>query len=201
MTLETIRQTFTDWAPHYDATHSWSLPNRREARLALGVQPGDRVLDIACGTGANFKHLSELVGEAGRVTGVDLTPAMLNIARAKIVRHGWENVEVHTADAAQLPFPAASFDRAICAFAMNIIPDYAEAIVEAWRVLVPGGRLVVLDLNLPDNRFARRLSRFARTCAVELGHDSITELRRTFADVEVRWRWVGLIYIAVAVKG
>ncbi|MBM2851270.1 MAG: hypothetical protein HW418_4212 [Anaerolineales bacterium] len=66
MTLDTVRRTFTAWAPFYDATHAWPLPLRREARLALGVQRGDRVLDVACGTGLNFSHLRELVGEMRR---------------------------------------------------------------------------------------------------------------------------------------
>jgi len=83
MTLDTVRRTFTAWAPFYDATHAWPLPLRREARLALGVQRGERVLDVACGTGLNFSHLRELVGEEGYVLGVDVTPAMLDIARQR----------------------------------------------------------------------------------------------------------------------
>src|SRR3990172_9169667 len=101
MRLEVVRKTFTDWAPFYDATHGWTLPGRRAARLALGVRPGDRVLEVACGTGLNFTHLRELVGNEGRVVGVELTPAMLDIARRRITRHSWRNVEVREADAAQ----------------------------------------------------------------------------------------------------
>src|SRR3972149_6935323 len=127
MTLDTVRRTFTAWAPFYDATHAWTLPGRREARLALGVRRGDHALDVACGTGLNFSHLHELVGEEGWVMGVDLTPAMLDIARQRIARRGWTNVEVREADAVQLPFADASFDKAICTFALNIIPDYVYA--------------------------------------------------------------------------
>lgn len=117
--LEEVRQTFTDWAPRYDATHAWHLLQRRQARLALGVQPGDRVLEIACGTGLNLPHLRQLVGERGWLVGADLPPAMLDIARQQIARHAWTNVEVREADAARLPFSDASFDRAFCAFALN----------------------------------------------------------------------------------
>jgi demethylmenaquinone methyltransferase/2-methoxy-6-polyprenyl-1,4-benzoquinol methylase len=101
MTLDTVRRTFTAWAPFYDATHAWPLPLRREARLTPGVQRGERVLDVACGTGLNFSHLRELVGEEGYVLGVDATPAMLDIARQRIARRGWKNVEVREVDAAQ----------------------------------------------------------------------------------------------------
>src|SRR5574341_2216084 len=112
MTLDTVRKTFTDWAPFYDATHSWSLPLRREARLALGVRRGDRVLDLACGTGLNFPHLRELVGQEGQVVGVDLAPAMLDITRRMITERGWKNVKLYEADAALLPCPDGSFDKA-----------------------------------------------------------------------------------------
>jgi ubiquinone/menaquinone biosynthesis C-methylase UbiE len=54
MNFDTVRKTFTVWAPFYNPTHSWTLPKRRAARLALDIQPGDRVLDIACGTALNF---------------------------------------------------------------------------------------------------------------------------------------------------
>ncbi len=200
MTLEAVRNTFTDWAPYYDATHSWTLPHRREARLALGVQRGDHVLDIACGTGLNFPHLRELAGEGGYVLGIDLTPAMLDVARTRIARHGWMNVEVREADAAQLPLSEASFDKAICAFALNIIPDYVRAIEEAARVLVPGGRLAVLDVKLVDRRLPRWLHWMPHICAVDFGHQTLDELRRVFGSVEVRRYLAGFVYIAVAPK-
>jgi demethylmenaquinone methyltransferase/2-methoxy-6-polyprenyl-1,4-benzoquinol methylase len=200
ITLDTVRKTFTDWAPYYDATHGWTLLNRREARLALGVQRGDRVLDIACGTGLNFPHLRELAGDEGRVLGIDLTPAMLDIARRRIARFGWKNVEAREADAAQLPFPDESFDKAFCAFAMNIIPDYVQAIAEAGRVLAPGGRFVVLDVKMISRNLPRWLHWMPHLCAVDLGHQTIAELRRAFARVEVRTYWAGFAFIAVATK-
>ena len=69
MNLDAVRKTFTNWAPFYNPTHGWSLPKRRAARLALDLRPGEGVLDLACGTGLNFPHLRELVGEHGQVVG------------------------------------------------------------------------------------------------------------------------------------
>ncbi len=199
-TLYAVRKTFTDWAPIYDATHAWTLPGRRAARLALGIQGGDRVLDIACGTGINIPHLRELVGNEGHIMGIDLTPAMLGIARQRIAQHGWENVDVREADAAELPFPDGSFDKAICAFAMSIIPDYVRAIEESERVLVPGGRFVVLDAKMTGSRVPRWLHRMPHICAVDVGHQTVGALQRVFASVEVRQYWTGFVYIAVATK-
>jgi len=201
MTLDTVRRTFTAWAPFYDATHAWPLPLRREARLALGAQRGERVLDVACGTGLNFSHLRELVGEEGYVLGVDVTPAMLDIARQRIARRGWKNVEVREVDAAQLPFPDASFDKAICTFALSIIPDYVRAIEEARRVLVPGGRFVSLEMRPRPHNVPGWLKPLAGICAVDMSHRTLNELRRAFTDVQVHKYWMGFFFIAVAKKG
>lgn len=76
MKLEEVRKIYDNWAPYYNPTHSWSLPKRRLARQLLNVQPGNRVLDLACGTGANIRHLHELVGNNGKVVGADLSPRM-----------------------------------------------------------------------------------------------------------------------------
>ncbi len=199
MTLDTVRKTFTDWAPIYNPTHGW-LPKRREARLALGVQRGDRVLDVATGTGLNLPHLRELVGDEGHVTGVDLTPAMLDIARAQIERHGWENVDVREADAAALPFPDASFDKVICAFALNIIPEYVHAIEEVKRVLVPGGRFVSLEMQSMIHTVPNWLQPIPHICAVDMRHHTLDELRRVFPDVHVQKYWLGMIFVAVAAR-
>jgi ubiquinone/menaquinone biosynthesis C-methylase UbiE len=199
MKLDDVRKTFTDWAPIYDATHGW-LPKRREARLALDVQPGDRVLDLACGTGLNFAHLSELVGAEGHVTGVDLTPAMLDSARAQIDRHGWRNVEVREADAANLPFPDASFDKVICVFSLNIIPNYVRAIEEVKRVLMPGGRFVSLEMQAMMHNLPSWLQPIPHICAVDLGHRTLDELRRVFPNVRVQKYWLGMMFVAAATK-
>ena len=193
MNLEEVRKIFNDWAPIYNPTHGWTLPKRHAARLALELPPGDRVLDVACGTGLNLPHLRELVGEQGQVVGIDLSPRMLDIARRLIATRGWKNVEAREADAAQLPFPDESFDKVICSFALNIIPDYVRAIGEAKRVLVPGGRFVSLEIHLG-------LHSLAHICAVDMSHDTLGGLRAVFGDVQVCHHWLGMISIATATK-
>jgi ubiquinone/menaquinone biosynthesis C-methylase UbiE len=204
-TLDEVRQTFTTWAPRYNVTHASPLLKRRAARLALGIQPGDRVLEIACGTGLNFPHLRELVGEAGQLVGVDLTPAMLALAWQQIAQHGWQNVEVREADVAQLPFPDEQFDRALCTFALNIIPEYERAIAEVQRVLVPGGRFVALEMKSMDlsswsGRLGSLAHRLMGICAVDTSHRSLEAIQRTFDEVQVQWHLLGMVYIAVATK-
>ena len=196
MTLAEVRRTFDDWAPIYNPTHGWTLPKRRAARLALGLRPGDRVLDLACGTGLNFAHLRALVGERGQVVGVDLAPRMLQVAHRLSGERRWTNVEAREADAAQLPFPAESFDKVLCSFALNIIPDYRQAVREVWRVLVPGGRFVSLEMRSGFHS----MPHVWRVCAVDTTHDVLGGLREVFDDVRVTRHWIGMILIATAVK-
>lgn len=197
MNIDVVRKTFTDWAPVYNATHAWTLPKRRVARLALDLKPGDRVLDLACGTGLNFTHLRGLVGERGKVVGADLTPAMLDIARKMIAKRGWNNVEVREADAANLPFPDDSFDKVIITFALNIIPDYVCAIEEVRRVLVPGGRFVALEFRAGIRSLPSWLQPLPHICAVDMSHDTLNEIRHVFKQVDVRNYWLGMFFIAV----
>jgi len=201
MNLDTVRKTFTVWAPFYNPTHSWTLPKRLAARLALDLQPGDRVLDLACGTGLNFPHLHELVGDRGQVVGVDLTPAMLDIARKLIESKGWKNVEVREANAANLPFPDSSFDKVIITFALNIIPEYVRAIEEVRRVLVPGGRFVALDMHAGIHSLPSWLQPLPHICAVDVSHDTLSAIQRVFQKVEVRNYWLGMIFLSTGKKG
>lgn len=200
-TLEDVRADFDQWAPVYNPTHAWTLPKRRAARLALALVPGDRVLDLACGTGVNFPHLRQLVGDEGEVIGVDLSLGMLNVARRLIADQRWENVEVCEIDAARLPFPDGSFDKAICTFALNIIPDYVRALLEVRRVLVPRGRVVSLELGSAFRSLPCRLQRrLPHICSMDLSRDTAEAIRFVFPDVQVRRLSMGMLVLSTAAK-
>jgi ubiquinone/menaquinone biosynthesis C-methylase UbiE len=99
-----------------------------------------KVLEVAVGTGRNFPFYPEGV----RLTGIDLSPAMLEIARKRAHELGVD-ADLREADAQQLPFPDASFDTVVCTLSLCNIPDDRRAIAEMKRVLRPGGRLLLLD--------------------------------------------------------
>ena len=200
MNLDTVRKTFTDWAPFYNPTHGWTLPKWHAARPALGLRPGDRVLDLACGTGLNFPHLRELVGNHGQVVGADLAPAMLNLARNLIATNGWKNVEVREADAANLPFPDASFDKVLISFALNIIPDYVRAIEEVRRILVPRGRFVALEMRAGLHSLPAWLQPLPHICAVDMSHATSAAIQRVFPEVKVHYYWMKMVFVAIANK-
>jgi ubiquinone/menaquinone biosynthesis C-methylase UbiE len=106
----------------------------------LAARARGRVLEVAVGTGLNLPHYPAGV----TLTGLDLSPAMLAIARRRAAGLGLD-ADLREGDAEHLPFGDASFDTVVCALAMCSIPDPAAAIAEMRRVLVPGGRLLLVD--------------------------------------------------------
>ena len=106
----------------------------------VGERARGRVLEVAIGTGRNLPHYP--AGAA--VTGIELSPAMLAIARQRAAGLG-RHADLREGDAERLPFAEASFDTVVCALSLCTIPSPATAVGEMNRVLVPGGRLLLLD--------------------------------------------------------
>jgi SAM-dependent methyltransferase len=107
----------------------------------LDLQPGEAVLDVACGPGSVSRLAAIEVGHGGRVTGVDLSPAMLAIAQVKPVVSGGAPIDYHLAPADRLPVGNAEFDVAICQQGLQFFPDRAAALAEMCRGLRAGGRV------------------------------------------------------------
>ena len=156
-TREHLIATYRKKAKHYDITSRlYPVPGypQRAQRLravqALGLRPGDTVVDIACGTGLNFPLLEKVVGPGGRIVGVDLTDAMLARAQDRIAMNGWSNVSLVHADAAGFDFPAG-LSAILSTYAMTQVPECAEVIAHGAAALVAGGRWVVLDLKVPGS--------------------------------------------------
>lgn len=105
------------------------------------LQPGERVLDVACGTGVIARAAARTVGAAGSVTGCDLAPDMIEVART-IPADGAE-IEWLEADATELPTADGAFDVAICQMGLMFVNDPPAALREMHRVLAPGGRIVI----------------------------------------------------------
>jgi O-methyltransferase/aklanonic acid methyltransferase len=107
------------------------------------LSPGDRVLDVAAGTGASLVPAAERVGAAGSVVGLDLAPGMVDRLRERIARLGIENAEALVGDVESLPFPDEAFDAVLCGFGLFFFPDTDRALGEIKRVLRRGGRLAL----------------------------------------------------------
>lgn len=109
---------------------------------AADLQPGERVLDVACGTGLIARLAAERVGRTGSVAGIDIAPDMIDVAATVPVPEG-AGVEWRVGDATSLPFPDGSYDVVLCQMGLMFMQDRPGAVAEMRRVLGPGGRLVV----------------------------------------------------------
>ncbi|HJU86368.1 MAG TPA: methyltransferase domain-containing protein [Gemmatimonadota bacterium] len=126
------------------------LEHLADAVDELGVEPGETVVDLACGTGLNFERILARNGESGRLIGVDLTAAMLEKAAERVRRHGWRNVDLVHADAADYEFPPGVM-RILSTAGITLVAEYDEVIARAARSLSPGGRMVLYDFKIPEN--------------------------------------------------
>lgn len=135
------RRVWDEYAPHYDRQiRSLERLAFAGCREWLGRRSRGRVLEVAVGTGRSLPFYPDRV----RLTGVDLSPRMLEQARVRAAELG-RDVELREADAERLPFADASFDTVVCALSLCNIPDRARALGEMRRVLAPSGGLLLLD--------------------------------------------------------
>jgi arsenite methyltransferase len=169
---EEIRKTYTDVST--DQEQEFIFPTGREWAQELGypepelsrvpdgtvesfagvanhwmlgrVEPGSVVLDLGCGAGTDLLIAAQMTGVEGRVIGVDMTPSMLERARASAKAMGLEHVELHTSLIESLPLADASVDVVISNGVIDLVPDKDAVFDEIDRVLRPGGRLQIADV-------------------------------------------------------
>lgn len=149
---ERVRQLFDRIAPRYDQLNDLlSLGQhrlwKRQTLAMLQPRPGERWLDLCCGTGDLALLLAERVRPGGRVLGLDAAAAPLAVARSRAAARPWLALEWRQADALAVPEPDGAFDGAVMAYGLRNLPDAAAALAELRRLLAPGGRAAVLDFN------------------------------------------------------
>ncbi len=121
-----------------------------------GVRRGAKVLDLAGGTGDLTRKFSEMVGDSGKVVLADINASMLNVGRDRLTDDGVVgNIEYVQANAEALPFPDNSFDCITMAFGLRNVTDKDKALASMYRVLKPGGQLLVLEFSKPADWLAK----------------------------------------------
>ncbi|MGH9370793.1 MAG: class I SAM-dependent methyltransferase [Vicinamibacterales bacterium] len=127
-------------AAHYETFWASQLQPAQDLLLRLAdIQAGEKVIELACGTGLVTFRIAEQLGSSGRLVATDLSGKMVNAIRAEAERRG-VNAEVARMDAEALEYPDGAFDVAICALGLMYCPSPALALREMYRVLAPGGR-------------------------------------------------------------
>jgi len=168
---------------------------RRRAlvRAALGARPGERILDVGCGPGFYVVELLEEVGPGGSVVGVDASPQMLALARARCAGH--ENVDLREGTATSLPVEDADVDAALCVQVLEYVADASAALAEMHRALRPGGRVLVWDIDWATVSWhSADPDRMRRVLHAWDGHLTHTSLPRT---LPARLRSVGFEDVAL----
>ena len=117
------------------------------------VQPGQKILEVGTGPGSTFVELAGRVGADEVIHGVDISAKMLKLTANRMERKGMGSFELQKADCRELPFPDSTFDMLYSAYLLDLIPQAEIPLVlaEFQRVLVPGGRLVLLNMSTAEN--------------------------------------------------
>jgi demethylmenaquinone methyltransferase/2-methoxy-6-polyprenyl-1,4-benzoquinol methylase len=166
---------------------------RERAADRARLEPGQRALDICCGTGDLALALAKRTGPEGEVTGADFSRPMLEIARDKAAGAGVSQVEFEWADALELPYEDESFDAVTIAFGARNLADLPRGLAEMHRVLKPGGRLAILEITQPRRQplatffglwFDRIVPMLGKLAGDSSAYTYLPESVRSFPDAE-----------------
>lgn len=174
------------YVPDADLNLGCGLPVKH-----AGIEPGDTVVDLGSGAGNDVFVARRIVGESGRVIGVDMTPEMIDKARRNNTKLGYANVEFRAGDIEAMPVDSASTDVVISNCVLNLVPDKRKAFADILRVLKPGGHFCVSDIvlkgDLPE-KLKGVAEMYAGCVSGALQEDEYLGIIREtgFADVDVR---------------
>jgi len=167
----------------YDWTFGPTLHTGRvQAIRRMGIQPGERVLEVGVGTGIN----TLLYPRDCSVTGIDLTSSMLDKARDRVEREGIKNVRLLEMDAADLKFADNTFDIVYAPYVISVVPDPVAVVREMRRVCRPGGRVIILNHFRSTNRAWAWLDRAISPFTVHIGFKSDLDLTAFLTQTDLK---------------
>ncbi len=158
---EKIQQMFSAIAPRYDFMNhllSFGVDRRWRKKMVrlLKFSDASRILDVATGTGDVVIEIARFTPSSVKITGVDFCPEMLELGRIKVLQSGYsDRIDFTVAPCEDIPFSDNTFDSATIAFGIRNVVDRKLGLAEIWRVVRPGGRIVVLEFSTPSSGIFR----------------------------------------------
>jgi phosphatidylethanolamine/phosphatidyl-N-methylethanolamine N-methyltransferase len=178
-----VARVYEKLASVYDFTFGPTLhPGRVQAIQRMGVQAGDRVLEVGVGTGIN----AGLYPRDCAVIGVDLSDSMLEKARERVARKGIRNMRLLEMDAADLKFADGSFDIVYAPYLISVVPDPVAVAREMSRVCRPGGKIIFLNHFRSPNALLASMERAICPLTVHIGFKSDLDLPAFLAQAELK---------------
>ncbi len=179
-------------------------PYRDQAIVLLELTPESKILDVACGTGLNFKLIQKYLQDQGKLVGIDYSPKTLDLARKRISKHNWNNTDIVEINAAEYKSEFL-FDAAICTFAIEIIPPYRETIDAMIKAVKPGGQIAFIGFKLSSWRFFKIFNLFFKWSSVFLGGADLERNVRSYVcshcrEIIYKEVFGGFYYILVVEK-
>ncbi len=204
-----VKELYRLHAPWYDSVAAPALGSsfQHEAVSYLRLKPGDVVVDVACGTGSTFTLIKQKIGETGHLIGIDLSPEMLQQARARVVANGLTNVLLINASAKEAQFEKTA-DAILFSFAHDVLQS-SRTLHNLFQHATPGARVAACGIklapwwNIPLNYFIYQIAWKYHTV-----HKGLLQpwscLERFVSDLKVKVKAFGTIYVAfgtVAING
>jgi len=166
LNLEAVQKTYKRYAPQYDLLFGAIFhPGRKAVIEDLECQPGEAVLEVGVGTGLSLP----LYDPSVKVTGIDISEHMLEIARKRKARQKLDNVELHVMNAQEMAFPDDSFDKVVAMYVASVVPDPVALVEEMRRVCKPGGQLIFVNHFNSSNPVISRIEKWLEPLANTLG--------------------------------
>lgn len=207
-----IVEAYRKYAENYDfAVHLYRLlgckiPKYRKMTInALELSKGDTVIELGCGTGLNFSLVMDAIKKEGMLIGVDITDKMLDVAKKRVDRNGWKNVELVQCDFAEYEFPK-EIDGVFAIGALSYSSDYDKIIKKAHNALKNGKKFALLDFKMskgPAKIFAPLIVLCTKPFAANAEYLKATawkSMKKYFEKTSFLEGWGEFLYLSVVTK-
>jgi phosphatidylethanolamine/phosphatidyl-N-methylethanolamine N-methyltransferase len=178
-----VWKVYEKLATVYDLTFGPALhPGRIVAKDRMKLRAGERLLEVGIGTGINVS----LYPRTCHVTGIDLSPAMLEKAHERVAKEGLTNVELLEMDATKLAFEDNSFDVVYAPYVISVVPDPVAVVKEMSRVCRPGGKIIILNHFRSTNPVVATFERMISPLTVHIGFTADLDLHGVLAQAQLK---------------